>query len=77
MFEDVVSVQKLVLYLLCSHASPFRLKRALRFIKRSLDAEEAVYIHCESGVHRAPSVVAAAVMCEMGIAYDQAESWRQ
>lgn len=46
-------------------------------MKRWLDAEESVYVHCESGVHRAPSVVAVAVMCEMEISYDQAESWRQ
>eukprot|EP00438_Fugacium_kawagutii_P015667 Skav208591 [mRNA] locus=scaffold3152:347469:347888:- [translate_table: standard] len=55
-----------------SQAKVFRLKRALRFMKRWLDAEEVVYIHCESGVHRAPSVVAVAVMCEMEISYEQA-----
>eukprot|EP00438_Fugacium_kawagutii_P002096 Skav227030 [mRNA] locus=scaffold6915:159:1182:+ [translate_table: standard] len=54
-----------------------RLRVALRFVKKAVAEGKHIFVHCKSGVHRAPSVVAVLAMMELGLSYEDGESWQQ
>ncbi|MEQ8676180.1 MAG: dual specificity protein phosphatase family protein [Aggregatilineales bacterium] len=48
------------------------LDQGVAFIKRMLDDDRAVYVHCGSGVGRAPTAVAAYLIAEKGMTVEEA-----